>query len=351
MSGTIPLLLVRRLLTASRLTYFQASCWLVNEERERCNLDSIMAMILQARYLLSTSTFSKAHEVLSAAMSAATRMGLHLDDSTLRSTLTTSDLYERRRVFAVLYMMDTYLAFALGLPRTLRSADVGQTLGLPENSLLDEGEALIAQHPSSSIAETILSQKLYRIYAKIQDHEQQDDADRWMAPAKVSEVEEDLRNWENGLPNLPPDLTDKRILLGQLVLRLQFAGAQLMLYAPCVHHLGRDSSDPLYNLAGFGYGSACVRAATQAVLLCETLQAQEILSEPFWLNRYILAWSANILAYFVIHSRTRVTIRESRSAALKAANMLQALGTRNPRTNRIHECISPYMEVVQSLDT
>jgi hypothetical protein len=67
----------------------------------------------------------------------------------------------------------------------------------------------------------------------------------------------------------------------------------------------------------------------------------------FWLNRYVLAWAVSILAYFVLHSKTRITIQESRLAALKGGSLLEEKGRRDTMTRRIWECVRPYVERVE----
>jgi hypothetical protein len=142
----------------------------MHHEPEEQDLDTVTALLLQAKYLLSISSFSHTHAVISEAASLAMRMGLHLDDECLSETFTTEQLLERRRVFAVTYYMDIYTSGAFGLPRALRTANVKQMLGLPDEAIYDEGRTLNAEDPTSWVAETVLVQKLMRIYAKISQY-------------------------------------------------------------------------------------------------------------------------------------------------------------------------------------
>lgn len=303
-------------------------------------------------------------------MSATVRMGLHLDDSTIGSSFSDDELYARRRVFAVIYMMDTYLSYMLGIPRTLRSTHVQPPLGLPPHSMIDEGEQFLELNASSPIAETVMAQKLHRTFAKIIDRQSEDSVESWVDKDWITEIENELKSWEASLPVLPNEGSNSRVLLGQLQLRLYNAGAQILLYSPCIHHLGRHKSDPNFNLDGFTYGSACVSAgkcpnharahdlrrnnkrsyadigsATQAVLLVELLYSQKLLMEAAWVPKYLLTWAAVVLTYFVMHSKTRVTIQDSISAAKKAQNMLDVLGKDNVADKRIHDCLEPYIEI------
>ena len=275
---------------------------------------------------------------------------MHFDDSALHARYSSDELDERRRVFSVLYMMDVYISFVLGLPRTLSYAHPKQTLGLRSSDLHDEGQNLLIQEPISPIAETVMAQKMFHIYAKILDRQSYDNTESWFASDWVADVQRDFRNWEALLPNLPDDSSQDRGLLGQLTLRLHYTGAQILLYAPCLHHLGRERSDPNFNIDGFTYGSDCVRAAAQTILLVEILEAQKMLNGATWMNGFIITLAASVLTYFVIYSKNRVTIEESKSAIMKAGRMLASLGQTNANNKRVHESLSPYVDMVLGQD-
>jgi hypothetical protein len=306
---------------------------------------------LHARYLMNISTFSDAHASLMSAASTALHLGLHLDDTALQGIFTEADLYERRKVFAGIYMMECSLAYTLGLPRTLQHADYRQTLSLRDEEYRDEGAAMIASQPTSPIAETVLNQKCHRIYAKLIDHRAARQSESSESVDWVASVEQDLSAWQRALPSLPEASHDGRALLGQLILRLIHVGAQLMLYSPFLHHSARSSTDPDYSAAGFEYASAGVRAATQVILLNDTMYRHRLMHEAYWLYRYTLVWATCVLAYFVIHAKARVTIEESRAAALKGRELLRVLGLTNSTAKRMEDCIDAAMEAVAAIES
>lgn len=321
----------------------------MHQEREQYDLDLVRALILQARYLLSVSSFSDSHASLISAASAAMHLGLHLNHASLKATFTAGELYERRKVFSVIYSMEASMSFALGLPRSLKHADERQTLALREDQLADKGVAMIAANPFSTAAETVLAQQIMQIYARIHD----DQTANSTAPAMPIDLtllaEAELSKWEATLPDLATASHDRRALLGQVSIRMMYTTAQILLYSPYLDHLSKDRLDPLYSAAGFEHGSACVRAATQAVLLVETMHSQRVMCEAYWLTRYLLLWAANILSYFVIHSKTRVTVEESVSAALRARDLLRTLGLSNVAAKRMFEIIDPAMDVLSTI--
>jgi hypothetical protein len=273
-------------------------------------------------------------------------MGMHFDDSALRTRYSSDELDERRRVLSVLYMMDIYISFVLGLPRTLSYAHPKQTLAVRSSDLHNEGRSLVIQEPLSPMAETVMAQRMFHIYAKILDHQLNDSTETWFTNEWVADVQQDFKDWEVLLPNLPEDSSQNRELLGQLTLRLHYTGAQILLYAPCIHHLGRERSDPDFNIDGFTYASDCVRAAAQTILLVEILEAQNMLNGATWFNGFIITLAASVLTYFVIYSKNRVTIEESKSAIMKAGRMLASLGQTNANNKRVLESLSPYVDMV-----
>ena len=153
------------------------------------------------------------------------------------------------------------------------------------------------------------------------------------------------------LPDLPYDPSQRRQLLGQLTLRLHYTAAQIVLNAPALHHLGRERSDPNFNIDGFTYGSDCVRAAGQTVLLVEILEAHRMLNGASWFNGFMITLAASILTYFVIYSKNQVTIEESKSAIMKAGRMLASLGQTNKPSKQVHDSLSPYVDMVLSLES
>lgn len=329
------------------MPYFCASLCLVNQEREPYDLDLIRALVLQTRYLQAFSSFSAAHATVLAAASAAMHLGLHLNHANLKASFTAKELYERRKLFAVIHSVETALCFTLGLPRTLKQADQQQILGLPEDALADEGAAVIAADPFSRLAETVMAQKALSIGAIVHD-------DRTARPSaiptdRIALAEAELQRWESTLPDLPSASHNRRALTGQLNVRMIYTAVRLHLYSPYLDHLSKDPNDPSYSAAGFEHASSCVRAATQAVLLVETMQSQDIMCSVYWLTRYLLLWASNVLSYFVIHSKSRVTIEESASAAIKARDLLGTLGLTNTSAKQMHDIVDPSIDLLAGI--
>ncbi|KIW42680.1 hypothetical protein, variant 2 [Exophiala oligosperma] len=332
-------------------TYFQSSRRMV-QSADFYTLDSLRAIVYHARYLLSVSMISKAHSCLATGLSAAFCMGMHISNPRPED-VPVDEALQRRRVFAVMDMMDTYLASLLGLPKVVRSeTDVKPTPSILEEEEEDDdddedevlpdlgGDGFPLRHPAESIAETVLCQKLNGILARIgnsrllsatsrnddtsQKYTERDDV--------VAMHEAEIQDWYDRLPAVMEETSEPEpgALRAQLMLRLWHAVAQIILYRPFLHHLGRDGQDSRFDLRGYEYGSACIRSAMQAIYLCEVLQNNGMLHEPFYLVLYSLAYATNILAFFIASpSPKKATVRESVVAVWKARDMLDRLGRHN----------------------
>lgn len=275
---------------------------------------------------------TKAYTCLSGGVAAALRMGLHISSPRMREKFSSEEMFQRRRVFAHLNMLDTYVSSLVGLPRTTRDADQEQMVGLQDIDLTDNGRTFLAHSPASSIAETALLEKLCIIVGNIvtDRHPMLETGEAfvvdepWDAAVElVSKREAELKEWHDALPVLPDTRADTRAIQGQLTLRLYCAMAQLVLYRPFVHHLSRRNSDPDFNLRGYEWGSACVKAAMQSIWLSEKFQIYNLFHEARWHMLYCLCFSATVLTYFVSRTTKNATVKESAATALQGRRMVR----------------------------
>lgn len=343
-------------LTSNSLSEFRTSCALLNCN-SILNLSSIRTLILQSRFLMSLGRTSAAYTIVSTAAAAARRTGLDKSYDPLDHPFTPEERFRRRQVFAVLYMMDTYFDSILGMPKCLNHIALPQQLGLHDEDLRDEGATFLAQNPTTSLAETVLCQKLYRVHVKILDHEARTSSShssqtQTMTTAWVGARETEISQWAKELPTHMNDPSDKRATTAQLVLRLHQAAAQITLYRPFLHHLGRERSDERFNTTGYEYGSKCVQAASQSIWLVESFKTYGIFHEAIWFNTYALAFSATILCYFVICSKRCGFYDESVDESIKAAtwawDMLRVLARESERSSAFCEALDPIVESLHS---
>lgn len=88
------------------------------------------------------------------------------------------------------------------------------------------------------------------------------------------------------------------------MLRLYYAQVQMVLYRPFLHHALREiRHGSRTSLKAYACGSACVKAAMQAVWLTERLEASSIFNAAFWHMTFIITISAACLCLFATSNR------------------------------------------------
>lgn len=283
------------------------------------------------------SMISKAYSQICIGVAIALRLGLHTTSSAVGAKFSTDELFERRKVFATLNMMEVYLSSLLGLPLILKDADANQKLGLRDEDLTDEGRSYVLRDASSPLAQTVLCQRVNQILAKVCDtryrlSNRPPDGIAQCYEEHTNEVadrEADIADWCKSLPPLPAETEDIANIQAHLTLRSWHAVAQLVLYRPFLHHLGRRPDDRDFSMLGFEHASKCVRAATQAILTLEVFHNYGVLHEGYWMCIYMLESAVSILLYFISISPQSATIEESLSATTKAKEMLRYLAKYN----------------------
>ncbi|KAK4612288.1 hypothetical protein CLAFUW4_12869 [Fulvia fulva] len=339
------------LLVLKGVTYFRAARSIIDTS-DTHDLDAVRTLVVMTVYLLSSSMISKAYTCICTAVNFSMRLGLHVSGASLASKFQNSELTDRRRVFAVLNLLDTYMSCILGLPNILRDADPSQIVPAPEEEMEDEGTDFVARNPFTPLSETILSAKLFRIEAEILG--EQFSRDRYSVNDHgkheidyrfVANIEAKLQDWHEALPGMPPDSLGDQALKSQIMLRFCHAAVQLMLYRPFVHHVVRSQEDPDFNYKGYALGSSCIRTSMQAVWLVDAFDRHGYLHEALWQTIYILALAGSSLMLFVLGAREgSPTIAESRHAALKARELLGKLASKNISARRCFESLSDLPE-------
>lgn len=304
-------------------------------------------------YLASSSMMSMAYSYCCAGVTASMRMGLHISSSAMRNKFSAAELTERRQVFGVLNLVDTYLSSVLGMPNILRDADPDATIPAPEAEMHDLGRSWSLNNPLSPVSETILNAKLYRIQARIlQEHfpaskySTNDQGKIEIDDRKIAEFEQELEKWHEDLPDMSPTGVDDRAMRSQLFLRFCYSSVQVSLYRPFLHHVARDKSDPRFNYQGYTYGSACLKACAQVVWLINAIDRHGFLHEAQWFTIYHLALATSSLMLFVLATKDGPTVEESRVAAMKARELLGKQATKNIAAKRCYESLAQLPEML-----
>lgn len=300
---------------------------------------------------------SKAYAAISIGVGAALRMGLHVYSQGIREQFSPHELFQRRKVFAILNFTQCYLSSMLGMPMLIQNADPEQLLPVPEDHIWDQGRNLVIQQPTSPVANTILLCKLGLVLAEVvQSHFQED---RGKSPSRRSSItaitnydqierwERDLQKWHDELPSISPGAMDENVLRAQLMLRFVDASVRISIYRPFIQHVVRNRQDTEFNQKGFEYGSASLKASMQAIWLADTMDQQGVLSHTQWYVIYNLAIGACSLTLFALWSRDDPTVHEVQAAAKKANELLEKLSSISMSAKRCLESLNALSDKIR----
>ncbi len=122
------------------------------------------------------------------------------------------------------------------------------------------------------------------------------------------------------------------------MLRLYHAQVQMVLYRPFLHHaLGETQRGSSTSLKAYACGSACVKAAMQAVLLVERLETSSLLSTAHWHVTYIITFTAASLCLFVACNRGAPTVAETEDAVRRIKGVCSRNADANASLRRCHQ--------------
>lgn len=299
---------------------------------------------------------STAYSQICIGVAIALRLGLHSSSPAIRAAFSKEELFERRKVFATLNMMEIYLSSLLGLPFILKDGDLDQTLGLPDHDLENEGRLYVVQNVNSPLAQTVMCQRINRIMAKVcnarthlKDTRSEMSEEFYEENAdQVADREADLEDWCKSLPALSKEHSDLTNLQADLTLRVWHALVQIVLYRPFLHHLAVGHEERQFSMVGFENASKCVRAAMQGILTVDVFHKSGILHEGYWLCVYMLEFAVAILLYFISSSPQSATVEESKIAAIKAKNILGDLARYNLSARKCFESLKVVLDMPQS---
>ena len=179
----------------------------IHKCRDLFSLQTIICMII---FLQSAARISTCYSYIGAAVTAAVKLGLH------REARNGNDPVEqeiRKRVFWVILKTDTYIGAILGLPTLLNLEDVDQEmpLQLDDESVTSQGIhspignstfSIQAASNAHTRLQMILGKAVKLLYPIKGPHSQpgRDNTTHIISYAKIREVEEEMRQWQQGLP-------------------------------------------------------------------------------------------------------------------------------------------------------
>jgi hypothetical protein len=336
-----------------RFRYFQVSTELVKSNTSQ-GLDTIRAVICQARFLASASAIPSAYTTVCRAIGMALRAGFHASDPPARGKLPANERFQQRRVLATLNMMDTYLSSLLGLPKNVQSPVNEQPFDLEDEARTRADEGIALENPYTPANEALLCQQINVILSRIYRDRYLFGQDRCLSPGRIHDDdidwvmirEAELSEWHARLPPASSEPPDRRALQAQLTLRLWYTLVQIALYRPFLRHLAHHPHAPNFNMRAYGWGSACVRAAMQAIWIIETFAKHGMPLHGTFLIVWLLTMSASILAFFVTWTPQRATVEEGVDALRRAKDLLSLISGNDVSAGRCLTALNSLPEPV-----
>ncbi|KAI7228304.1 hypothetical protein KC330_g7982 [Hortaea werneckii] len=321
--------------TINGLRYFRASRALLDPAncQDVMSLRALLCMIL---YTQASSMMSTCYSYICMAVAASLQMGLFTESAS--KDLPESEKHVRRRIAAVLYMMDTYVTTALGLPRTLRD--------------MEPDRALPTLTPPTSIHDpmfgTYAHSRLIQILAVTVESNHpvtkpigQKNGFYGVEYSKIVATEEQLERWYNQLLVAPseqqaqPGGDDSKLIRSQLMLRMYYAHVQMVLYRPFLHHALKDvRRSSRVSMKAYACGSACIKASMQVVWLAERMEASDLFNAAHWFVTLIVAFTAACLVLFVTSNQGDPTVDETAEAVRRIRDLCSRHAQHNTSMRR-----------------
>lgn len=283
-----------------------------------------------ALYVMAASSQTRYHAYVSAAASAALRLGLHEQVAGYPH----EEQALRQKVWSAVHAMDTYASSALGLPSRLSNMDMAtESFGSVSPGLEETVLATAAHHQLTGV----LSRCIDRVY-----HARHSAAVSSVQPPVVStkslrESSEELETLRCNCPfiaeqldalALPAsDAASTRLTQlstcsrAQLLLCYAHCHAQMLLYTPLVHHLAHPATERTSE--AYLHGTSCVRAALVAVYVAEELLRRAQLNEAYFQTVNVLINAVLVLLVVELGSSDGKLLREAIPAGRRARNLLQ----------------------------
>lgn len=194
-----------------RLQYFRAAKAMLDPFN--CNdLTSVQTLLCMIIFTQASSMMSTCYSYICMAVAASLRLGLHSD--TAGAHLPKEERLERKRVFTVLDILDTYVTIALGLPKTLRG--IAPVLGKRQQTVQSPSEPQLTEHVEEALdvgtafhasLTAILANAIEDSHSPVRACGQGNDFYR-VRYGKVMATENSMETWFATLPRTPDPAVD-----------------------------------------------------------------------------------------------------------------------------------------------
>ncbi|CAL3964880.1 hypothetical protein PZA11_002220 [Diplocarpon coronariae] len=329
------------------LKYFKAARNMIDITDCR-DLTSLQTVIFMTLFLQSSSNLGTCYSYIGIALRAGLRMGLH---RSLAEHFNPIERETRRRVFWVIWKLDTFVSALLGFPQMLSYDDIDQELPIEvddeyitKDGVLDMPPGKISLLFAAANAHTRLTSTLAKVIKYIYPTKALDNSLQGVpkssyviSHAKIREIEQDLAQWLDKLPMAlrPGGEGTPEVLRVQQLLRLSYAHIQMMLYRPFLHYVSeKGCSGRTIDERSYACAAACVSVSRNIVHITTEMKRRGLLVGAYWFTMYNTFFAIISLAYFVLENPDKAGSPEILADANDGKDALKDLALRSQAAER-----------------
>ncbi|PBP28638.1 hypothetical protein BUE80_DR000246 [Diplocarpon rosae] len=339
------------------LKYFRAARNMMDITDCR-DMTSLQAVIFMTLFLQSSSDLSTCYSYIGLALRAGLRMGLHRN---LAGNFNPIERETRRRVFWVIWKLDTYVSALLGFPQMLSYDDIDQELpievddeSITKDGVLDMPSGDLSLVFAAGNAHTRLTSTLAKVIKYIYPTKGLEEflqgsakSSYVISHAKIREIEQELAQWLDKLPMTlrPGGEGSPDVLRVQQLLRLSYAHIQMMLYRPFLHYVSaKECPGRIIDERSYACGAACVSVSRNIVHITTEMKRRGLLGGAYWFTMYTTFFAIITLAYFVLENPDKAGSPEILADANNGKDALQDLAKRSQAADRCSMTLSGLFE-------
>ncbi|KAF2637231.1 hypothetical protein P280DRAFT_521384 [Massarina eburnea CBS 473.64] len=324
--------------------YFRSSRQLLDIADCR-DLVSLQAVVFMIQFLQSSAKLSTCYSYIGVALRSALRMGLH---RSFNRNFTPIEAETRKRVFWVIWRMDTYVGAMLGLPHFLEDADVDQDYPteVDDDHITETEIRPMPEGAVSVMAASNAHAKIVQVLAKVCKYVYPTKGTQTggkysvtysVSYSKIREIEQDMQNWLDELPMAlkPGGEAPPLMMRVQQLLRMGFAHAQLLLYRPFLHYVSQSQRNkPSVDQRAFACASACVSVSRNIIHIISEMRRRDLLIGAYWFSMYTTFFAVMTLLYYVLENPNSPTSHELFRDAKEGKELLDDFAKRSMAADR-----------------
>ncbi|EWC44030.1 hypothetical protein DRE_01382 [Drechslerella stenobrocha 248] len=278
------------------------------------DVTSLQCVLLMIIFLQSSAKLATCYSYVGIAVGASFRLGLH-------RKLPFADPVQaevRKRIFCTVQKMDISVSALIGLPRMIHDEDIDPEwpTEVEDEHITKDGISPGALGQPNGISASNAHTKLLLILGKVvkkiypvkglQTSTYSKRTGYMISYAVVREIEQDLTNWQEGLPAYLRKGEDvpNQFLRTQYTLQVTLAHVKMMLYRPFIHYVAQPRDGRVRDERPFASAAACINTCREIIHICQEMKDKGILNGAYWYLIYTTFFSVVSLLYFVLENVT-----------------------------------------------